>query len=67
MKNIDFLSLEYAKLVNNSLDFNHIYDRYHNMNKEVLDYNDYFEDEYVGFDMESLEFYEDWLSGDRRY
>lgn len=66
MKNIDKLSLEYSKLVNNSTDFNLIYNKYHNINKDIFNYDNYFVDDYVGFDIESLELYEDWLSGEYR-
>ena len=66
MKNIDKLSLEYSKLVNNTTDFNLIYNKYHNINKDIFYYDNYFVDDYIGCDIESLDMYEDWLSGEYR-
>ena len=65
MKNIDKLGLEYSKLVNNTIDFNLIYNKYHNMNIN-LDYVNCSMEDYIGVDIESLEYYEDWLSGEYR-
>ena len=65
MKNIDKLGLEYSKLVNNTIDFNLIYNQYHNMNIDI-DYENCSMEDYIGVDIESLEYYEDWLSGEYR-
>ena len=65
MKNIDQLGLEYSKLVNNTIDFNLIYNKYHNMNIDI-DYENCSMEDYIGVDIESLEYYEDWLSGEYR-
>lgn len=66
MRNLDKFSLEYAKYVNNGIDFKLIYDEYHNISKDMLGSYDYHHDDYIGFDIESLDYYEDWLCGDKR-
>ena len=66
MRNFEKLSLEYSKLVNNRIDLNLICDEYHSISKDMFDREYYIFDEYIGFDIESLDFYEDWLSGDKR-
>ena len=66
MKNIDKLCLEYKKFVNNDFNDKPIKNLYHIISKEDMRnaYLDYQTPEYVGFDVDSLDFYENWLGGD---
>ena len=66
MKNIDKLSLEYSKVVNNHIDEKLIYDCGHNINKEefISRYQNYTPFEDVGCDIDCLDNYIDWLGED---
>lgn len=66
MKNVDKLSLEYSKCVNNEIDFKLIFDKFHNINKDDIKmaYQNFDMSDYIGFDLDSLDYYENWLGED---
>lgn len=66
MENINKLGLEYKKRVNNSFNNKLIYNNYHSISKDSMinAYKNFTMVDYIGFDTESLEFYENWLGGD---